>query len=310
MTLAQAPLLVNGATHSAQTFRQMIKDLSHGSEGVTEAADLKVAPLPVPGGGVQIADGSAVIRGKASAWQGSYTAYNIGTATVDIAPPGAAPRSDLVVLRVQDPEFEGGLDPAKDAVNFFDVIPNVSSTASVVPKGVTGVPLARVDLPASTGTVTAGMIRDLRRVANPRRERTLYTAYPTKMSKAWKDDDKWHDWPPEARWQIPVPAWATKMIVTITVAGLRMDFDSLYGKLQLVFGTVHGQDTVVDNNQGQVVRRQTTVVADTLTLPASYRGTTQVLYMQAKMAKDWKGDLSVDGGTSIIADVEFTEGPV
>lgn len=310
MTLAQAPLLVNGATHSAQTFRQMIKDLSRGSEGVTEAADLKVTPLTVPGGGVQVSDGSAVIRGKASAWQGSYTAYNIGTATVEIAPTGATPRSDLVVLRVQDPEFEGGLDPAKEDINFFDVIPNVSSTTSSAPKGVTGVALARIDLPANTGTVTAGMVRDLRKVANPRRERTLYTAYPTKLTKAWKDDDTWHDWPPEARWKIPVPPWATKLILTITIAGLRMDFDSLYGKLQPVFGTIHGQDTVVDDNQGKVVRRSTAVVADTITLPASYRGTTQTLYMQAKMAKDWKGDLSVDGGTSIIADIEFTEGTV
>ncbi|MGW0731738.1 hypothetical protein [Streptomyces sp. NPDC002851] len=310
MTLAQAPLLVNGATHSAQTFRQMIKDLSRGSEGVTEGTDLKVTPLPVPGGGVQIGDGSAVIRGKASAWQGSYTAYNIGTATVDIAPTGATPRSDLIVLRVQDPEFEGGLDPAKDAINFFDVIPNVSSTASAAPKDLTGVALARVDLPANTGTVTAGMIRDLRKVANPRRERTLYTAYPTKLTKAWRDDNKWHNWPPDARWHIPVPEWATKLIITITLAGLRMDYDSLYGRLQLVFGNLHGQDTVVDDNQGKVVRRSTAVVADTMTLRPSYRGTTQVLYMQAKMAEDWKGDLSVDGGTSIVADVEFTEGPV
>ncbi|MCX4666446.1 hypothetical protein OG453_07160 [Streptomyces sp. NBC_01381] len=310
MTLAQAPLLVDGATHSAQTFRQMIKDLSHGAEGVTEAGDLKVTSLPVPGGGVQVGDGSAVIRGKANMWQGSYTAYNIGPSTVPIAPTGAVPRSDLIVLRVQDPEFEGGLDPAKDAINFFDVIPNVSSTTTSVPKGVTGVGLARLDIPANTGTITAAMIRDLRKVANPRRERTLYTAYPSKLTKAWRDDDKWHNWPPDARWQIPVPEWATKLILTITLAGLRMDFDSLYGRLQPVFGSIEGQDTVVDDNQGKVVRRSTAVVADTITLPASYRGTTQTLYMQASMSANWKGDLSVDGGTSIITDIEFTEGAV
>lgn len=310
MTLAQAPLLVDGASHSAQTFRMMIKDLSRGAEGVTEAADLKVTPLSVPGGGVQVADGSAVIRGKANAWQGSYTAYNIGNATVPIAPTGATPRSDLIVLRVADPEFEGGLDPAKDAINYFDVIPNVSPTTTVVPKGVTGIAIARIDLPANTGTITAGMIRDLRRVANPRRERTLHTAYPAKLSKAFKDDGKWYDWPPEARWTIPVPDWATKLIVTVTIAGLRMDYDSLYGKLRLVFGTVPGQETIVDDNQGKVVRRSTAVVADTIALPAGYRGTSQVLYLQANMSKDWKGDLGADGGTSIIADVEFTEGPV
>ncbi|MFF0741513.1 hypothetical protein ACFYVL_14050 [Streptomyces sp. NPDC004111] len=310
MTLAQAPLLVNGATHSAQTFRAMIKDLSRGAEGITEAADLKVAPLPAPGAGVQVADGSAVVRGKSSAWQGSYTAYNIGTSTVPIAPTGATPRSDLIVLRVIDPEYEGNLDPAKDQLNVFHVVPNVTTTQTTVPAGITGVALARVDLPANTSTVTAGMIRDVRTVANPRRERTLYTAYPTKPSKAWRDDEKWYDWPPEARWVIPVPDWATKMICTVTMAGLRLDFDNVFGSVAPVFGTVQGQSVVVDDDQGKGVRRTTLVVADTLTIPAAYRGTRQPLFLRALMAKSPKGDLSVDVGSTLVADVEFTEGPV
>ncbi|WP_433547159.1 hypothetical protein ACQPZG_20300 [Streptomyces sp. CA-294286] len=310
MTLAQAPLLVNGATHSAQTFRAMIKDLSRGAEGITEAADLRVTPLPTPGTAVQVSDGSAVIRGKSSAWQGSYTAYNIGTSTVKIAPTGATPRSDLIVLRVIDPEYEGNLDPARDQLNIFHVVPNVASTANTVPAGVTGVALARVDLPANTATVTAGMIRDLRTVANPRRERTLYTAYPTTATKAWRDDEKWYNWPPEARWMIPVPDWATKMICTVTMAGLRLDFDNVFGSVAPVFGTVQGQSVVVDDDQGKGVRRTTMVVADTLTIPAAYRGTRQPLFLRAMMAKNPKGDLSVDVGSTLVADVEFTEGPV
>ncbi|UQA93693.1 hypothetical protein [Streptomyces halobius] len=310
MTLAQAPLLVDGATHSAQTFRMMIKDLSHGTEGITEATDLKVTPLPVPGAGVQVADGSAVIRGKANMWQGSYTAYNIGTETVPVAPTGATPRSDLIVLKVQDPEYEGGLDPAKDAINFFDVVPNVSSTATKAPKGVTGIAIARLDIPANTATITAAMIRDLRTVANPRRERTLYTAYPHKLTKAWQDDDQWHAWPAEARWMIPVPDWATKAIIVVTLAGLRLDFADVFGVMQIVLGKAESQSTVIDDDQGKGIRRTTAVVADTLTLPAEYRGTSQPLFLRARMSKGEKGDLSVDEGTSMVADVEFTEGPV
>ncbi|WP_411121713.1 hypothetical protein [Streptomyces sp. x-19] len=310
MTLAQAPLLVDGATHSAQTFRQMIRDLSRGQEGITAAPDLKVTPLPVPGAGVQVADGSAVIRGKANAWQGSYTAYNIGTTTVPIAPTGATPRSDLVVLRVTDPEYEGGLDPAVDAINAFEIIPNVDKTATAAPAGVTGIPIARLDLPANTGTVTAGMIKDLRKVANPRRERALYTAYPRTLSKAWRDDEKWYVWPAEARWMIAVPEWATKVIIVVTLAGLRMDFADVFGTMQIVLGTAESESTVIDDDQGNGVRRTTAVIADTLTLPANYRGTSQSLFLRARMSKSEKGDLSVDEGTSIVADVEFTEGPV
>ncbi|MCX5206740.1 hypothetical protein OG897_35715 [Streptomyces sp. NBC_00237] len=310
MTLAQAPLLVNGATHSAQTFRAMIKDLSRGAEGITEAADLKVTPLPNPGAGVQVADGSAVIRGKSSAWQGSYTAYNIGTASVPIAPTGATPRSDLIVLRIIDPEYEGNLDPARDQLTIFHVVPNVASTATTVPSGMTGVALARVDLPANTSTITAGMIRDVRTVANPRRERILYTAYPTKLTKAWKDDEKWYDWPAEARWMIPVPAWATKMICTVTLAGLRLDLGNVFGSLAAVLGTQQGQNVVVDDDQGKGVRRQSFVLAETLTLPAAYRGTRQPLFLRAMLAKGSTGDLSVDVASTLITDVEFTEGPV
>jgi hypothetical protein len=310
MTLAQAPLLVNGATHSAQSFRAMIKDLSRGSEGITEAADLKVTPLPTPGAGAQVADGSAVIRGKSSAWQGSYTAYNIGTASVPIAPTGATPRSDLIVLRVIDPEYEGNLDPARDQLNIFHVVANVASTSTAAPAGVTGVALARIDLPANTNTVTAGMIRDVRAVANPRRERTLYTSYPTKLSKAWKSDEKWYDWPAEARWMVPVPDWATKMICTVTLAGLRLDLGNVFGSIAAVLGTQQGQNVVVDDDQGKGVRRQTFIVAETLTLPAAYRGTRQPLFLRAMLAKNSTGDLSVDVASTLIADVEFTEGPV
>ncbi|MFG2143679.1 hypothetical protein ACGFRG_05700 [Streptomyces sp. NPDC048696] len=288
----------------------MIKDLSRGSEGVTEAADLKVTPLPVPGAGVQIADGSAVIRGRANAWQGSYTAYNIGTATVPIAPTSAgAGRSDLIVLRVQDPEFEGGKDPATDAINTFDVIPNVGKATSL-PAGVTGIALARIDIPASTGTITAGMITDLRQVALPRRERTQYLAFPHELTKAWKDDEQWHDWPAPARWQIRVPEWATSVIFSVTVAGLRLDYDNVYGIVRPLFGSVVGQGVVVNDEQGKVVRRNTLIVADTLTLPPAFRGTSQPLYLQARMAKTVKGDLGVDEGSTIVADVEFIEGPV
>ncbi len=155
------------------------------------------------------------------------------------------------MLRITDPEYEGGLDPAKDAINTFDVIPNVSPTATAPPPGVTGIALARLDIPASTGTITAGMIRDLRNVANPRRERSLRTAYPHTMTKAWQDDDEWHTWPPEAQWKIDIPLWATKAIIVLTLAGLRLDFDNVYGVVRLVLGDQPGEGTVVDDDQAR-----------------------------------------------------------
>lgn len=167
MTLFQAPILTNGSMHSAQQFRMLVRDLANGAEGITQGDDLKVTALGTPGAAVQVGDGSGVVRGKANSFQGSYSACNIGSATVSIASTGGSPRSDMVVLRILDPQYEGSLDPATDQIMFFDVISNVGSTATVVPGGYTAIPLARIDIPASTSTITSGMITDIRQCANP-----------------------------------------------------------------------------------------------------------------------------------------------
>ncbi|PZT71498.1 hypothetical protein [Streptomyces sp. AC1-42T] len=314
MTLAQAPLLTNGATHSAQTFRMMIRDLARGSEGVTEGNDLKVTPLTVPAGGVLVGDGSGIVRGRAAAWQGHYTAYNIGTAPVNIAPTGATARTDMVLLRVLDPEYEGNRDPASDPVVFFDVASGVSSTATAPPAGYSAIPLARINMPANTGTITAAMITDLRRICNPRKDRTLYSAFPGAASDLTYSDNKWHNWPAAAGWNISVPSWAVSAKVMVTIAGLRMTKADVYAKMQTVLGTgsaaVLGEDTFIDDDQGTGTRRNTVVLGDNLGVPTAMRGTTQRLALQTYMYKSPTGDLRVDAGTSIFADVEFTEGIV
>ncbi|MCF1598301.1 hypothetical protein [Streptomyces muensis] len=308
MTLAQAPLLTTGAKHSAQTFRMMIRDLSRGAEGVTEGNDLKVTPLTVPAGGVLVGEGSGIVRGRAVPWQGHYTAYNIGTEQVPIAPTGASPRTDMVVLRVLDPEYEGNRNPATDDTVFFDVISGVSSTATAVPAGYSAIPLARVSLPANTGTVTAAMITDLRRIANPRRERSLYPSFPTALSTLAYSDAKWHVWPAAATWNVAVPSWATTAKIMLTVAGLRYTKADVFAQMRQYLGTDVGQATVIDDDQANNTRRNTIVLGDTITLSAAARGTTQRLYVETYMYKSPTGDLSVDAGTSIFADVEFSEG--
>ncbi|MFE4869551.1 hypothetical protein [Streptomyces sp. NPDC056682] len=306
MTLAQAPLLVTGATHSAQTFRMMIRDLSRGSEGVTEYGDLKVVPLPTPGAGVQISDGSAVIRGRANAWQGSYTAYNIGTATVPVAPTGATPRTDMIVLRVLDPEFEGSKDPAKDAVNVFEVIPNVEATATTPPAGMTGVALACIDIPAKTATITAGMIRDLRAVANPRTVSKLFTASPAEDQPYKGTGYTWTQWPPVARWKVYVPSWAVRARIKMTLAGLQLMGGYGYGGSAGRLGTLQYQSVVVESNAGS--ERLNFISADTIDIPPAYRDTVQWLEHMVARSSDFPGWFEADVATTAIAEISFDEG--
>lgn len=308
MTLINPPLLTHGGTHAARAFRMMVRDLARGSQGVTEGDDLKVSQLATPGAGVRVVDGSAVIRG--AAWgQGSYTQYNVGDATVPIAPTGAGTRSDLVCLRVEDPEYEGTRNPETDEIGYFHVVSNVSATATTVPSGMTAIPLARVDVPANTAVITDSMITDVRQIANPRRERRLYTAFPGSLSTLKYSDDKWHTWPTAAKWSVPVPSWATGAKLVTTFAGLRLSRADVYARMQNVLGgTVFGQDTAIDDDQGSGTRRSTVVIADSFAIPAAMCGTTQTLYVQTYMSKSETGDLSVDTATSLVADIEFTEG--
>ncbi|MFF7469887.1 hypothetical protein [Streptomyces sp. NPDC008092] len=309
MALIQPPMLTHGGTHPARAFRMMVRDLASGNQGVTEGNDLKVREWTTPGAGVRVGDGSAVVTG--AAWgQGSYTQYNVGDAIVPIAPTGSSARSDLLCLRVEDPEYEGNRDPAADEIGYFHVVSGVSTTAKAVPAGMTAIPLARLDIPANTATITSAMVTDLRLIANPRRERTLYTAYPSTLNRLVAQNGQWYNWPAAARWKVPIPSWATSAKLLVTLAGLRLSESDVFANMQTSLGTDTGQTTAIDDDQGANIRRNTVVLADTITLAAALRGTTQDLFVRTQPSKSEWGNLGVDAATSLIADVEFTEGVV
>lgn len=311
MTLFQVPILTNGATHSAQQFRMLVRDLSRGAEGITQGDDLKVTERSTPGGGVTVSDGSAVIKGRDSAFQGHYAACNVGSVDVDIAPTSSTARSDMLILRIEDPEYTGTLNPATDQINYFQVISNVSSSATAIPDGRTGIPLARIDIPSSTATITNAMITDLRKVANPRRDRTLWTQSPSSSSSLiGGNTSQFFYFTTAAGWNIPVPDWATQVKIRLDIAGLRLTTANVYGGVRGIFGTaLLMQPVTVDDNQGTATRRLTAICADTLTIPATYRGTTQLLRAQFAGYSGNTGTVNVDASSTLIADVEFFEAP-
>ncbi|MEU1078521.1 MULTISPECIES: hypothetical protein [unclassified Streptomyces] len=311
MVLFQAPILTDGATHSAQQFRMLVRDLSRGAEGVTNGTDLKVTALSTPGAGVQIGDGSGIVIGKDAAFQGSYAVCNVGAATLGIAPGGASSRWDLVALRILDPEYAGSADPAVDPIMFFDVFPDVGPTATDIPPGYTAIPLARVQIPPSTSTITAGLITDLRKVANPRRERAMYVESPaTPSGEISGSSGTYSYFSTAAGWNIDVPSWASKAIIRCDVGGLRYSTANFNGYFGATLGSsLTVQQTILDDNGGTGVRRSTALAADTLTIPDSYRGTTQLLRMRAAGGSGNTGKVSVDTSSTLVAEVEFVDAP-
>jgi len=310
MPLYQVPILVNGATHSAEQFRAMVQDLARGAEGITAGTDLKVTQLGTPGSGVQVASGSGVVRGRYNAFQGSYAVRNQGAATVNVAATGGTGRSDMLILRVEDPQYEGTLDPEVDNINYFQIISGVSSSATTIPDGRTGIPLARIDIPASTSTITNAMIKDIRVIANPRREARLLTQSPATASTAITGSSLVYSYfSTAAGWSIPIPSWASTARVKIDVAGLRLLVNPFYGVLRATFGaSLTLQATTLDDNQSGT-RRINSFIADTLTIPDAYRGTTQLLRLQGAGATGNTGQMQVDAAAMLAAQVEFEEAP-
>ncbi|WP_143076627.1 hypothetical protein [Streptomyces sp. MUSC 14] len=308
MTLVQPPMMVHGGHHSARAMRLMIRDLARGRQGIAEPGDLKVSPLETPGAGVRVGDGSALIHGVRP-WQGVYMQSNIGDAVVDVPPTGPVARTDLLVLRVEDPEYEGERDPRREDIGYFHLVQGVGEDTSVL-REMTAIPLARITLPRNTAAVTAGMITDLRRIASRRTERTLRTVHPTDAETAPAKHGQWANWPKEAAWDLDIPAWATKATIVVTLSGLRAEAGNVYAELRTRLGERNAAPTVVDDD-GTTTRRSSVTLADTLTLPPAYRGTRQHLAVQInQIDKYGDGDLTVARGTTVIADIEFTESPV
>jgi hypothetical protein len=317
MALNPTPIATTGAMHTAQQFRMMIRDLSRANEGITEGDHLKVTALSTPGGGVQIADGSAVIIGRVSSVQGSYSAYNIGVDTsVTISPTGGTGRSDMVILRVEDPEYEGTRDPATDPIVFFEVVSNVGSSATTVPSGYSAIPLARIDIPASTATITNTMIKDLRKVANPRRDRILYPYYAQDpLVEISGTSETWKTHPNLTMATIAVPSWATTAKIVFTISGVRLADGNIWGNFRFMLGSVEAAEYVgIDDNQGTAARRNTVQMVETIDLTttagAAMRGTNQPFYSRMRTRSSNAGKIGVDATTTFNIDVEFTEGPI
>lgn len=310
MSLLPRPILTDGATHSAQQFRLLVSDLARDNEGITRGTDLKVSQLGTPGGAVQVASGTGVVRGRVQTYQGHYAVANVGATNVNIAATGGAGRSDMVILRVEDPEYEGTLDPETDDINYFQVISNVSSSATAIPDGRTGIPLARIDIPASTSTITDAMIVDIRKIANPRRQREQFVHSPTSTSTGISNSNGSYSYfSSEAGWSIAIPDWASKAVISIDVGQIKYSVAQFIGLLRATFGaSLSLQPVVLDDNQ-TAIRRNTMFVADTLTIPDAYRGTTQLLRLQATGTTGNTGTVAVDSSTTFRYDVEFLEAP-
>ena len=318
MAMERVPYLVGGGfQHSAEIMRAALAASTSGAEGIVLPGDFRVGPLPVPGTSVVVDPSNALIRNSYGGGGAQTYAVRAPQQTeLPIQATGSAGgRTDLIVARIDDPTYAGtAFDPETFEAAKFEVVRGVPAntrTAKQLNLGYPAVEIARVTLPASTGTVTSKMITDLRRVALPRRERGLLTVYPAgsvKAGTAHAAAPVYNSWPfrPEERPTLYVPEWATQIQVVVNVSGAYYvkgsSAESVLG-LRTGFGSLGSQNGIaVETTTG----RHHYSIVGTHAIPASRRGTEQLLNVQAQQTQG-DGKFWGDYQTSVGIDYEFSE---
>lgn len=275
-----------GAEHTPESARRLVYASTSGAEGVGGVNDLRVLPLAVPGQGVRVTVGSALIRSR---YVGGETQTYMGTVysqeTVSTTPTGSGgKRSDLVVMRVEDPFAAGSPYPEPAAgdipsapyihIRVISGVPaNTKKLQDVASyRNDTAVTLARIDYPASTGTVTAGMITDLREVAQPRRSEVVYarprisaddttqqylTGNVIVSGKVWYGEYFPGGAGSPNQFTVRIPEWATRMVIDASWMSIQYDTSkNPGGRYWIEYGDEYRAHTWPDGKQFEFSTQQ------------------------------------------------------
>lgn len=295
-----------GAEHSAGMARLLSYAAFNGSEGIIGSTDLQVRALTVPDGAVRIAPGACSILNRAAGSQ--YEAY-VGRAltetVINIAPTSSSGgRSDMIVAMVKNPWLTGEPwpNPADPKVGPYfvpQVISGVSATATqskVVQPGWSAIPLARIDIPANTGTITQSMIRDLRFLSTARSQRELNVWSPNVETNI--TSSSYTNFPGAQdgsdNMKVSCPEWATHATVRAVLGGIQhgaTGASNVWGDLRIQLGSGTGTGEVYTEATGYNLSVSggwdtTTLMcgANSIPIPATMRG--KEVYMLTEARKN------------------------
>ncbi len=287
---------------------------TNGSNGVVQATDLAVTALPVPDGAVNVAPGGALMvnrfGGRAQAQ--TYVTANDATIQVAIPPTSNTARTDYLILRVDDWHFDSSQQPDNPLDATYCSLQRVTSLTGIA---YPYVPLAKITIPASTGTITPAMISDLRQVANPRTKRVLRP-----KALIWTETETLQNttaqgeyWPNKGGTQdVFIPEWATRVKIRADWLSIAMPAGDVQGRVWVSFGDWDGkswgkacQEFAFDNVQATNGSRQNFTVVDEMSIPASLRG--RSVHFQAWGRKMGKTSPVIDGISGFSLDLTFEE---
>lgn len=317
-----------GGTNSATEARLMTQASTRNGQGVVGISDLEVQATSPASTQVTVKAGSCIVRGVEVNYQGSYAGTNAGDDTLDVPAAGGSTTHHLIIARAEDPTFSGSpwdTDlAAGEAIVKAVVIPNVAAGTTDVPAGTSGIPLARIDLPAGESTVTSAYIVDLREMIDPRSERELRVQVGNVVAddeagNITADYERW----PQAEWTVTVPDWAVQVQiqaiwgnVLLEANGGTLSSNDARGDLRVQLATSGGTTlatTAAAYNCNQVSTtngyRVTLVNMDQVAVPAAMRGVEVTVQMQVKGTSGQSGRLLADAYGNFSVDMQFLEQP-
>lgn len=307
----------------AEAARAVAYQATDGDEGPGTGADCRVLPLAVPGAGVRIMPGalSCLNRFPGGAGQ-SYLVRQPEEEVVPITATGSGGgRTDLIACVIIDPQYPGQVAPA-DAANGPYVVTRVYTGVgagvtklSDVAANQAGYALARVTLPASTGTVQTAHITDLRSIANPRTKVETKLLNIGNQADVLQQASAYERFPQAAGWDVYVPKWAVKAHLELYVSGVRVKNSadatgSWNGRARLKLGSIVTQDSELNPPPPKAGKTDTFTYmsAGELAVPSGLRGSTQTLEAQAFRVSAAGSVTVMQGwGTTVVARVTFYE---
>lgn len=321
---------IDGGRHRGELLRVLAYAATGGTEGIVEAADCRVRQLAVAGPQVRIDAGALLIRNRsASVRNQTYVANGRVESVLDVPATGGSARSDLIVVRVEDPQYSPWVAPdPEDAPDYQYVkpfrVPNIGASitdATQLNLGYSAVALARVDVPPGTTNITDAMIKDLRQLAQPKRasftqryDGVTATSYDTNPAQS-----TWQRFPPVAQVassSMAVPTWATSARIRVVISSIQLRTAGVHGWMR--YG-LHGGVPTTDVYTANTVlaedeagfSRITVEISSEVTIPAAMRGKTVSGYpeWQRRTADPLDGYLHTDGDVQVVVDVTWLERP-
>lgn len=301
---------VDGGRLPAAMLRREAWTSAGGRNGVARGPDLAVRAASVPGSQVRIMPGGGIVCDGYVVGE-AYSVANgaaDGDAVVDVPATGSGGgRTDYLGIRVDDPAFGGQVPEDPLAATYCRPLLRSSLDGLDFPF----LPLARIDIPASTATITQDMITDLRELVKP--NRLDYKRLVNLPNGAPEENvtTTWRRWPDAAYWMFRIPEWASKAQVVAHIAGARIsgtNGQGAYGKLRIEHGQEVSGETEWNETVGAHKDSWTSMCVWDMQIPKDHRGGNKDLMLRA-IKSGGDATASAAWGTAVSIEVTYLEEP-